>query len=63
MDGTHTNNIENFWSHLKLKFREMHGVNSDNLPLHLDEYICWWNNRNVDFFEKILHDISVQYPV
>ena len=26
LDGTHTNNIENFWTHLKNKMREMHGV-------------------------------------
>ena len=61
IDGTHTNNIENFWYHLKTKFREMHGCN--NLPLRLDEYIYRWNCRKEDVFIKILIDISEQYPV
>ena len=26
LDGTHTNNIENFWTHMKNKMCELHGV-------------------------------------
>ncbi|KAG0419816.1 hypothetical protein DMUE_6361, partial [Dictyocoela muelleri] len=34
-DGTHTNLIEGFWSHLKAKMRSQHGVNIDDW---LEEY-------------------------
>lgn len=35
VDGTTTNHIENFWSHLKNYLRTIHGVDANNLPLHL----------------------------
>ncbi|KAG0430327.1 hypothetical protein DMUE_5676 [Dictyocoela muelleri] len=37
-DGTHTNNIEGFWSHLKSKMRKENGVKRDNLDSWLVEY-------------------------
>lgn len=46
MDGTHTNNIENFWAHLKNYIKGIQGVNIQNLPLHLDEYMYCWNRKN-----------------
>ena len=63
IDGTHTNNIENFWVHLKNKIREMHGVKIEQLPLHLDEFMYRWNTKNNDPFEQILGDISQQYQL
>ena len=62
-DGTHTNNIEDFWYHLKTKFREMHGVRNENLPLHLNEFIYRWNTKDCDIFDHLLLAISQQYPV
>ena len=61
VDGTHMNTIENFWTHMKNHFKTMHGVTSDNLPLHLDEYIYRWNCKNEgDIFDLILNDIAEQ---
>ena len=62
-DGTHTNNIENFWSHLKTHFRSMHGVNNENLSTHLDEFMYRWNTKNVNAFDQLISDISEQYKV
>ena len=62
-DGTHTNNIENFWGHLKNKIKSMYGVRNENIPHHLDEFIYRWNNKNENLFEKLLGDISEQYQL
>lgn len=37
-DGTHTNNIEGFWSHLKSQMRKENGVKRENLNSWLIEY-------------------------
>lgn len=37
-DGTHTNNIEGFWSHLKSQMRKENGVKRENLDSWLIEY-------------------------
>ena len=63
VDGTHTNNIENFWKHLKTKMRQMNGVCVEQLALHLDEYIYRWNFKNTDIFDQLLLNISMQYIV
>lgn len=44
-DGTHTNNIECFWAHLKNHIKHLHGVDLTNLPIHLDEYCYRWNRK------------------
>lgn len=38
-DGTHTNNQEGFWSHLKGLMRKENGVQRSNIDTWLDEYI------------------------
>lgn len=63
-DGTHTNTIENFWSHLKGSFKEKCGVPNENLPAHLDEFIWRWNRKNEGCtFALILQDIAEQFEV
>ena len=62
-DGTHTNNIENFWTHVKNQIKLMHGVKIEQLPIHLDEFIYRWNNKNTNIFDQILVDIAHQYIV
>lgn len=37
-DGTHTNNQEGFWSHLKASMRKEHGVKRENIDIWIDEY-------------------------
>ena len=63
LDGMHTNHIENFWTHLKNKMREMHGVKIEQLPLHLDKFMYRWNTKNRPPFEQLIVDIAEQYPV
>ncbi len=64
IDGTHTNNIEGFWSHLKNHFKCMCGTNLASLPLHVDEYMYRHNRKNHgDVFDLLLQDIATQYPV
>ena len=62
LDGTHTNNIENFWSHLKSHLRTMHGVYTELLPSYLDKYMYRWNRKfDGPLFELFLQDISDLY--
>ena len=44
-DGTHTNTIENLWSHIKVHFKQMRGTKESMLPIHLDEFIYRWNRK------------------
>lgn len=63
-DGTHTNCIENFWTHLKNNLKEKHGVSNDKLPGHLDEFIWRWNRKSEGtVFELLMQDIREQYPL
>ena len=60
LGGIHTNNIENFCSHIKNKFRDMHGVKNDNLALHLDKFTYRWNTKERNMFDQFLHGIAEQ---
>lgn len=63
-DGTHTNNIENCWSHLKAVFKQKHGVPNDKLPAHIDEFLYRWNRKEEGpVFELILQDIRAKFPL
>lgn len=63
-DGTHTNTIENLWYHLKNTFKEKHGVMTDKIPAHVDEFIYRWNRKSEGpVFELIIRDILTQYPL
>ena len=65
IDGTHTQNIESYWSWVKKRFKSMKGVHSDQLPTYLDKFM--WRERhgptNQVAFDSILRDISLQYAV
>ena len=64
IDGTHTNNVENFWTHIKNTFRSMHGVYNSLVPKYLDEIIYRWKRKfDGSIFEMLLHNISTQYHI
>lgn len=64
LDGTTTNHIENFWSHLKNYVNKLYDISADNLPVHLDEYMYRWNTKfNGPFFDILLADIARFHPV
>lgn len=63
-DGTHTNNIENHWLHLKNFLREKHGVYTTNLAAYLDEHLYRWNRKQEGpVYELLIRDICDQYPL
>ena len=63
-DGTHTNSIENLWSHLKSKSKQMFGFTSENFPLHLDEFVYKFNKKDSpNMFETFIKDVGNYYPV
>lgn len=64
VDGTTTNHIENFWAHLKIYVQSIYGVDAQNLPLHLDEYMRKWNTKgDGPFFDTFLRDIAHFFPL
>ena len=64
IDGTHTNSIENLWSHLKMQLKKKYGMTSNNFPLHLDEFVYRFNKKNeASMFETFIKDIVKHYPV
>lgn len=63
-DGTHTNGIENIWTHLKNSLKQKHGVPNDKLPAHIDEFLYRWNRKTEgQMFDLLIRDISTQHPV
>jgi hypothetical protein len=58
----HTNNIENFWSHLKRGVDGIyHWVSKDHLQSYIDEFTLRYNTRKnctSDRFDLILTNIS-----
>ena len=63
--GIHTNTIENVWSNLKAKMKQVRGSQGDNMiSLRLDEYLYRYNRKlEGDFFELFVADIRNFYPV
>ncbi|KAF9756203.1 hypothetical protein NGRA_3263 [Nosema granulosis] len=49
-DGSHTNQIENIWSHFKTEYRSRTGLNHDRIPLFLKEFI--WKKRNIQYSDQ-----------
>ena len=41
--GTHTQNIESYWARVKYKFKQMKGVDGDQMESYLDEFM--WQER------------------
>lgn len=63
-DGTHTNCIENVWCHLKNTFKEKHGVLTDKIAAHVDEFLYRWNQKDdAPMYELLLRDIRAKYPL
>jgi hypothetical protein len=61
--GTHTQNIESYWTKTKYKFKVMKGVSADALPSYLDERM-WrdsWGGTTEEAFTNICSQISEQY--
>ena len=63
--GVHTQAIESYWARVKYKFKKMKGVDGDQLPSYLDEFM--WRERfgvtSSDALENILAHIAWRYPV
>ena len=63
--GTHTQNIESYWSRAKYKIKRMKGVHAQQLPSYLDEFM--WRERfgrtGHQAFASLIGDIAQQYPV
>ena len=58
-------NVESYWARVKLKFKRMKGVDVDQLPSYLDEFM--WRERHGttagEAFNNILDHIADIYPV
>ena len=63
--GTHTQNIESYWSRVKHKIKRMKGCHAEQLPSYLDEFM--WRERYgstaQEAFTSLMSDIAQQYPV
>ncbi len=63
--GTHTQNIESYWSRAKLKLKRMKGCHAHQLASYLDEFL--WRERfgktRRCAFNGIIGEIAGQYPV
>ena len=63
--GVNTQTVESYWNRVKRKFKRMMGVSSNQLALHLDEFM--WRERfgktAGQAFTNVCADISTQYPV
>ena len=63
--GVHTKHIESYWNRVKLKFKRMRGVDSDQLPSYIDEFM--WRERYgktaIDCVNNLCRDIAHDYPV
>ena len=60
--GIHTQHVESYWNRVKLKFKRMRGVDADQLPSYIDEFM-WHERYGNDGFTNIMRDIAIQYPV
>ena len=65
VSGTHTQNVESYWSRAKQKIKRMKGCHAEQLPSYLDEFT--WRERHgssaqIAFF-GLMTDIAQQYPV
>ena len=63
--GTHTQNVESYWSRAKVKLKRMKGCHASELAGYLDEFM--WRERYGktarEAFFNICGDIAAQYPV
>ena len=63
--GTHTQNADSYWNHVKTKLKRMRGCHEHQLPSYLDEFMWWERHRNTArvAFDNICIDIALKYPV
>ena len=63
--GVHTQNVESYWARVKLKFKRMEGVDAQQLPSYIDEFM--WRERYgttaQNGFDNIIDHIADIYPV
>lgn len=63
--GVHTQNVESYWSRVKVKLKRMKGCAAHQLTSYLDEFM--WKERHGttrrQAFTNIMRDIATQYPV
>ena len=61
----HTQHIESYWNRVKIKFKKMRGVDNNQLPSYIDEFM--WRERygtDVDScLDNLFRDIAHDYPV
>ena len=61
--GVNTQNIENFWGHLKAPWKRCRGVGRGMVGSYLDEIQWRWNNKTLDAY-VLLRDLMAEfYPV
>jgi hypothetical protein len=60
--GVHTQGIEGFWGNAKGAIKAMHGVNQNQLPIHMDEIVWRWNNKTENAFQRIIEILRTYYP-
>lgn len=62
--GTHTNNVESYWSRAKASFKKMHVTSKPMVPSYLDEFM--WRERygktDKMAYLNILRNIAEKYP-
>ena len=62
--GVHTQNIESYWNHTKMKLKWMRECAAKEVPSYLDEFMC--RERFVktprEAMNGIMCDIAQQYP-
>ena len=64
-NGVHTQNVENLWRNLKLKFKRMLGVHANHIESHIDEFL-WrqqYGKTHIDAFNNMFVHISMWYQV
>ena len=63
--NVHTQHVESYWNRVKIKFKRMRGVDSNQLPSYLDEFMWFerYGKTRADRFDNIARDIAIQYPV
>ena len=63
--GVHTQNVESYWAWVKLKFKGMKGVDAEQLPSHIDEFMWreWFGATAQDALSHIMDHIAEIYPV
>ena len=58
--GAHTQHVESYWNHAKLKLKRMKGCHSDHIAGYLDEFM--WRERlgksSTDAWNNIILDIA-----